>query len=417
MQNKPSKPLIPVLVLLLLPAVALATDSQWTKIEHDCNRLFAHPEKAKAEKLESCADTWSAHSRLHLASATDKSLAEKALKFLYDKGSDRGASIARDGLFRLGMRLPVRPPRGSEPAAAAAAAGEQKPRRKRYDPPEASRGDKKEAEKLAKAGVKDLVRKRYKAGTDKLKAATDKDPRSEFALYNLACGHALMKQTDPAVDELQKLADLGTDQSLERLVRARRDGDFQNVRDDKRFKQVTGYMRIEVINTIGEPGEPAIENIEVMLKKLGHAPPKVESNKEKRDAPQILFKDHVKSQVPLIAELLNHPRVRLDPMKEDSKYDMIIRWGAKVVKGDDGTKVESLGPNTVDDKIDAAKRKQNKALARPEQAIDKVDRVVGTPDRAYKGVEGMGKRVEGSAKKVEGSFKKIKGLGDKITSL
>jgi len=408
-------------LLLGLPAVVSAAvtssgDSKWKKSEHDCNKLFDKPAKAAAERLEACADRWSVHARLHLASATDKSLAKKALKYLYQHGSDRAAVIARGGLERLGIRVPVRAPRGQ--AVAGSNAPDRPKRRRRYDPPEASRANKKAAEKLAKAGVKDLLKKRYRPGQHKLQKAVGKDPRSEFALYNLACAYALQKRGGAAVDELQKLADLATDQSLERLIRARRDGDFERIRDDSRFKKVTGYMRIQVINTIGEAGEPAIENIETMLNKLGHARPRVDDDDDnKRDAPQILFKPHAKPQVPLIAELLNHPRVRLDPLKGKSKYDMIIKWGARVVKEDGNTKVESMGPSTVDDKIAKARRKQNKVLAKPEKAISKVDRVISTPDRAYKGVEGMGKRVEGTYKKAEGSFKKVKGLGDKITSL
>lgn len=399
--------------LLAAPSVATASDSQWTKIEHDCLTLFKHPKKAPEKKLEACADTWAAHSRRQFTSSTEEDTVKKAMRYLYESGSDVGSSIARGALFRLGVKLGVRSARKVGAAVVATPVST----RRRYNPPEATRADKKSAEKLAKAGVKDLVKKRYKSGTKKLQSAVEKDPRSEFALYNLACGYALQSQMSHSVEELQKLADLGTDQALERLIRARRDGDFAKIRDSQRFKAVTGYMKIQVINTIGDPGEKAIENIETMLNKLGHDRPTVGENEDKRDSPQILFKEHAKAQVPLIAELLNHPRVRLDPMKGKSDYDMVIKWGAKVIKDGGSTKVESFGPSTVDDKIASARRKQNKVLAKPEKAISKVDNVISTPDRAYRGVEGMGKRVEGTYKKAEGSFKKVKDLGGKISSL
>lgn len=406
--------LVAFVVAVCFSATASAADSKWKKIENNCYKLFKHPRKASGNKLEACADSWAVHSRSQFTSGGERDLVKKALRHLYESGSDAGAAIARDGLYRLGVKLGVRSERK---AGAASVASHGKSRRVRYNPPEASRADKKAAKTLAKSGVKDLIKRRYKPGVKKLKGAVSKDPRSEFALYNLACGYALQGQGTGAVRELQKLADLGTDQSLERLIRARREGDFKKIRKAPKFKKVTGYMKIHVINTIGDPGETAVENIETMLQKLGHARPSLDDNDDKRDAPQILFKPHAKAQVSLIAELLNHPRVRLDPMKGKSEYDMVIKWGSRVIKEDGSTKVESMGPDTVDEKIAKARRKQNKVLAKPDRAIGKVDHVLSTPDRAYKGVEGMGKRVEGTYKKAEGSFKKIKDIGGALSSL
>jgi len=396
---------------------AFAADSKWKKIEDDCWPLFRKPKKAPEAKLEACADVWATHSRRQFNSDSEDDLAKRALRYLYESGSDRGASIARGGLLRVGIKVGVRKDGPRRGASSGGKATRTHKRRRRYNPPPASRGDRKEAEKLAKAGVKDLTRKKYKPGVKKLQAASKKNPRSEYALYNLACGYALLKRRDPAVAELQKLADLATDESLERLIRARRDGDFKHIRKDGRFKKVTGYMNILVLNTIGDDGEEAVENIETMLQKLGHARPELEEEDKKRDAPQILFKEHAKAQVPLIAELLNHPRVRIDPLKGKSPYDMIIKWGAKIVKKDGSRRAESLGPDTADKKLNAARRKQNEVLSKPEKAIDRVDHVISTPDRAYNKVTGMGKRAENTVNKAEATGKKIESIGDKLSSL
>ncbi len=401
------------LVMLFVAGVAHAEDTAWKKKEHDCRKAFVKPEEAAVSLLEECADLFAVHARLHLMGASERADLQKGLRWLYDNGPDRASLIARDGLYRLGVRLPVRDTR------VASAAGPSGPRaRERYNPPEAPKADQKEAEGLAEKGVKDLLKKRYDRGAEKLEKAIKLDPRSEYAIYNYACSQSLLKNRDDAIRWLQNLADLGTEQSAERLIRARGDGDFTNLRDDLDFKRITGYARIRVVNTIGEPGEPAMQNIQTMLDKLGHKDVTSKTEKKAREEPQVLFKPHAKAQVSLIADLLNHPRVRLDPLDADAKEDIVIIWGSKMQKGEDGSvSVESMGPDTVDAKMDAAKRKQNEILAKPEQAINKVDKVISTPERTYKSAEAMGKRVDGTIKKGQGLFKKVEGIGSKINSL
>lgn len=405
-------PLLFVLAASLWTTAAWAEDTAWKKKEHDCRKTFDKPEEASVSLLEECADLFAVHARLHLMGGSERGSIEKGLRWLYENGPDRASLIARDGLFRLRVRVPIRTGR---PGVAVAAG---KPARERYNPPEAPKADQKEAEGLAEKGVKDLLKKRYDRGASKLKKAIRLDPRSEYAIYNYACSQSLLKKPEEAVQWLQNLADLGTEQSAERLIRARGDGDFSNLRDDLDFKRITGYARIRVVNSLGEPGEPAMANIQTMLDKLGHKDVTSKTQKKALDEPQVLFKAHAKAQVSLISDLLNHPRVRLDPLDADAKEDIVIIWGSKVQKGEDGSvSVESMGPDTVDAKMDAAKRKQNEILSKPEGAINKVDRVISTPERTYKSAEAMGKRVEGTVKKGQGLFKKVEGIGTKINSL
>ncbi len=395
----------------LTPDRAFADDTPWKKREHECRSAMRKAEEASPGLLEQCADLFAVHARLHLMGGTDRDELQKGLRWIYENAPDRASLIARDGLFRLGVRVPVRE------AKIAGGDGTTPVGRARYNPPETPKADQKSADATAKAGVEELLKKRYEQGAAKLKQAIAQDPRSEFAIYNYACSQSLLKKRDEAIEWLQNLADLGSDQSAERLVKARSDGDFTNLREDSDFKRITGHMKIKVVNTMGEAGEPAIANIQKMFDKLGHKDVEVATSKDKREDPQVLFKPHAKAQVPLIADLLDHPRTRFDPTDE-GKYDMVILWGCKLQQGEDGsTQVESVGPDTVDEKMNAAKRKQNEVLAKPEQAINKVDKVISTPERTYKSAEAMGKRVEGTVKKGEAIFKKVEGMGAKINSL
>jgi uncharacterized protein YifE (UPF0438 family) len=117
-----------------------------------------------------------------------------------------------------------------------------------------------------------------------------------------------------------------------------------------------------------------------------------------------------------LAEQLNDAQTRLDPMTADSKYDLVVRWGTAVKDG----KPVNLGPDTADEAVAKARKKQNEVLAQPEQTIHKVNRVVDTPNRVITETGRMKDRAVGTVKKAEGAVEKVKDLdklGDKIKGL
>lgn len=408
----------PFAVLLVVGSLGDAFGIQrarWKDYRKDCIDVLTDPEHASEDKVRRCVDLFAWDAVLGRISSVDQDGIRDGLEALYRVGDRQVMLMARDGLYRLGVKLPVR--RGGPQRVAAPAGGTALPPRKRYDPPMVPSSRTVKAEKLTRRGVKDLRRRRYDAGVRTLEEAVQADPRSEFALYNLACGYALQKNKDASITHLRHLSDLATEQSLSRLVKARQDQDFAYIRDDPAFKAVTGRLRIEVVNTIGEPGERAVDNVEQMLGKLDHKEVQRSESKDEREEPQVLFKPHAKAHVQVIADLLNHPRVRLDPMNVDSKYDVIIRWGSKVERKGGELRVESTGPEVVDSSVAEARRRQNQALARPERAINRVDYVVSTPERTYNSVESMGKRTKNTVDKARGLGNKLEKIGGKIDSL
>ncbi|MSP91917.1 MAG: hypothetical protein EXR79_08995 [Myxococcales bacterium] len=377
---------------------------EWDDRQKDCLASFAEPAKADDKKLLACADLFSAEAGIEKLSGGEKKSIETGLRYMYDNGSDVAARRAREGLFRLDVRVPVRANRDGGGAKESAPS-----ERKRYDPQEAKSADRAECDKLAKDGVKQIKAKKFGAAIGSLEKALQKDGRSEFALYNIACAEAHIDGKKPkAFEHLQNMADLGTDASAERLIKARTDLDFEDVRDESEFKRITGYARIQIVNTLGKSGEKGVENIEKVLVGIGHRKPDHTEEDKLLEAPVIVFKGHSKAQVALIAEILGNTQTRLDPMSGESKYDIIVKWGSKVNK--ETGKADSEGPANVDEAMADARKSQNKTLAKPEAAINQVNKVVDTPNRVVSNVEGMKSRVEMTGNK-------IKGVGDKVKAL
>lgn len=405
---------VAVLALATISALtstsALAVEG-WDAMGDSCIKAMGTPEKADAKKLLSCADTFSADARLDKLSGGDKSSIEKGMRWLYDNGDDTAARIARDGLMRLGIKLPARGvSKESGKGSTSTPAGE--PERKKYDPPEAKDAERKAADKLCDDAIKLLKKKKWADGAKLLEKGLEKDPRSEKVLYNLACGEAnIESRRTKAVDRLQAMADLGSDEATKRLVKARIDPDLEPLRDNPDFKRVTGYARIQIINTVGTPGEKGVENIQKMLNKLEHRKADEKDEDKPQDTPSIQFKSHAKAQSALLADLLK--ATKLDLLPADAKFDIVVRWGTKVENG----KPLSIGPDTGDEAIADARKKQNKVLAQPDAALNKVNKVLNTPDHAYSEAQAAEKRVEGTIKKATGAVEKMKGLGEKLNKL
>jgi hypothetical protein len=405
---------LPWLFAMFLAMVALpahAADS-WDTIADGCIKALGTPDKSDAKRLLSCADTFSADARLDKLSSGDKSAIEKGLHWLYDNGDDTAARIAREGLMRLGVNLPARSSKGDPGRAAGGTTAQSEPERKKYDPPEAKDSERKAADKMSDDAVKLLKKKKWADGAKILDKALDKDPRGEKVLYNLACAEAnLDGKHGKANEHLQDLADLGTDEATKRLLKARSDPDLEPLHDLADYKRVTGYARILVVNTVGTPGEKGVENIQKLLVKLDHRKADEKDEEKAQDSPSLQFKPHAKAQSALLADLLK--ATKLDLIQGESKYDIIVRWGTKIENG----KAVSLGPDTADEAIADARKKQNKVLAQPDAALNKVNKVLNTPDHAYSEAQAAEKRVEGTVNKAKGAVEKMKGLGEKLNKL
>ncbi len=70
--------------------------------------------------------------------------------------------------------------------------------------------------------------------------AVEVDPSYEMAIYNAACAQQGEGQTEKAYKLLERLKKMNTRKARKRLRRARKDADFKDIRDDERFKALTG---------------------------------------------------------------------------------------------------------------------------------------------------------------------------------
>lgn len=107
-----------------------------------------------------------------------------------------------------------------------------------------------EARRLNKLGLEAHKKLALDEAAETYTKALEGYPPFPFARYNLACARALQKRNDEALFHLAVLRHLSDERSdkaaRERLEAARIDGDFELMRDDPRFRALTGATNVLV---------------------------------------------------------------------------------------------------------------------------------------------------------------------------
>lgn len=135
----------------------------------------------------------------------------------------------------------------------------------------AATGDaERQAKRLNKEGLAHHKRLELSQALKKYGEALRAWPGHLYARYNRACAYALLKKPGPAMDELEILRGLKDRGGLDMLRSARLDEDFTTLRTDGRFRELTGYVPVQVA-TNKEGGGERID-LEVSRLRAVHIP-------------------------------------------------------------------------------------------------------------------------------------------------
>jgi hypothetical protein len=120
------------------------------------------------------------------------------------------------------------------------------------------------AKRLNAQGLKHHKHLDFTKAIEKYRAALNAWPGHLYARYNLACALQLQRRPQEALDSLAILHGLQDRGGLDLLREARLDDDFSGARSELRFRELTGYLPVEV--TLGADGASA--RLDPMVTKL-----------------------------------------------------------------------------------------------------------------------------------------------------
>ena len=113
--------------------------------------------------------------------------------------------------------------------------------------------------RLFRDGIDHLEEDRYDAGIAAFERCLELRPEDAVSAYNIACGHALKQELDPAFEWLSKSAEMGFGNDPDNIVHAEtRDPDLASLRGDPRFAPIIERMRELLAAVEKYAAEPAV---------------------------------------------------------------------------------------------------------------------------------------------------------------
>lgn len=407
-----------VTTLLLAVAAPTAFADSWKLRAGACNaNALSDSASVPLATLQKCVRLFEAYRAVEKLTPAQRTHAVEAMKRLYKEGTEVDAHIARQGLRRLGINAPRR---GASEGDSGAQTPPTRTTRKKCAYPAPTKQAKKQADLVFRKGMAAYRKKKYDAALGHFETMMQKAPGYAKSLRNAAGLNALTDHLDRSLELLGCLKDLGTPAHLRALKKTRWDKDFSSLRDSAMFKQVTGYARIALVDTLkAGRGLDNLDNLEELIGKIHF---KVHTRKEaeskEQTHPTIFYQNHSRVPAFLISKLVDHPGLKIVgmPAKYVAKnFDIIVLWGDRYKKGED-PKMRVPDPDDANNLLDDIARKEDEIMRSPDEYERKLDEALGAPDKAINKVERIGDKAEKVINKPGEALDKIEKLGNKLSN-
>lgn len=372
-----------------------ARADRWEREKGDCEDTFKAWRTESLDRLRDCTMRWEMYRDVTKVDDNQRTIAQEAMEKLYQEGGERDAMMALSALKRMGLRpsklrektaaIPK-----AEPAPEAAAVIQPEP------PPNSSRGS-----KVAKASVlseepaappepvRAPSRREAKAhegrGNAFFKAgqsmealtayleACDADPTYAPPLYLAAMAYARLGKKDLAIEYLQSLKALNSDDARPLVRRAALDPEFKALRAMPSFKDLTGTAVVQVLNGAGDGGKAKVDAYVSRLKEIGQPVANVGVDRNPRHNTYVYAKTGFEQQAEDLRRQLKMGLVHSRPIHWPSEYDVIIVVGAPEQAKFVDDEAEKNGQKKVDMEkaAEAAKRKKEDKEAAEKEKLKK----------------------------------------------
>ena len=192
------------------------------------------------------------------------------------------------------------------------------------------------------------------------------------ARYDLACALSITGDEQGALRELEELYKYRDAEAEQRIVKARSDEDFENIRDNPNFKLMTGYVRIALINGAGAVGEPQVAALKKRLEQRNFPVAEVAKGKRIELVPQIWYREGFDDYANQIRNALGINKISVNVLrKPTTSDDILVVWGqseaASLGLGQDAPVVQGKRAVGSDNKLDDI----TKSVSDTKQSVDK----------------------------------------------
>lgn len=171
-------------------------------------------------------------------------------------------------------------------------------------------------------------KKSYNKAISLYKDALESNPFNIQAKYDLASMLAVMEDENGALRHLEELNSWDHPVAEKRILDARSDPDFDNIRDNPNFKLITGYVRVVVVNGAGNVGMQKVKDIKNRLEKKNIPVAAVSKSDRVELQPQIWYREGFEDYAYKIKDNLSFSqKVVVSVMREHTNNDVLVVWG------------------------------------------------------------------------------------------
>ncbi|MBQ9817488.1 MAG: hypothetical protein IJM59_08515 [Proteobacteria bacterium] len=334
-----------------------STMNYWDKKKGDCDEVLKSPQAYDLSRISYCTKMWETYRYVDNLTTKDRSMYAVAFSIVSHKSTDpydRG--IADAALTRV--CIPRHPLDSSgqvreeipdslecnaqvsdiKIAGQSISSGSRFTQiKKSVQIGEVSDKDYKASNAAYKRGMEQRQKKAYGKAIASYKEALVYNPYNVSAKYDLASVLAIEGDSAGALRQLEELYSWDDYEAERRLEEARTSADFENIRDDANFKQMTGYVRIVLLNGAGGLGEPKIESIRKKLEAKSIPVAEVTRSNEPQVQPQIWYREGFEDYAYRIKDLMRVAvgarNVSVKAMKGNDLNDDIYHNDIRVIWG------------------------------------------------------------------------------------
>jgi tetratricopeptide (TPR) repeat protein len=317
-----------VVGILLVVGIASPGIAQplWESNRGNCEDVLPNPGRYDIGEVRTCAQLWESYRDVADVSRSDAQGVAAGFSMLYHEGTRSDRRLAQTALGRLGIEMMDRDtvPSGSDSGGSRATTNLD---RSTIHVGESSRRARRRASDDNSDGMEQYQRGNYRAAASEFEDALRDDPWHVLAKYNLACQYSLLGDTEASIDTLNELSRWDHGDIPERMARARVDEDFISIRDDPRFRIITGYLRAQLLNGAGDAGDDRIEEIHDAMIAEGIDVASYGYDRHARARPIIYYRQGFDEAAQTAERIIAHDLTVTRLLDWDSDYDLVVTFG------------------------------------------------------------------------------------------
>ncbi len=328
--------------LTLWAGAADAQDlSQWNRNKGDCEFVLKAPERYPLASVNECVQLWEQYRDVSGLSPDERALYGRGPSWLFVQGinADQKA-LARGALNRMNIISPYCFSNEQWSISCAQGGGDSFVELKPLPPvtpKSVPKGAQSKASKLNSEGIRAYKKKSYATAIGKFEEALKHDPFYVKAKFNLACNQSLVGDKEGALQTLLELQSWQSAEAQGAFQNARKDKDFEPMYSDRRFRQLLGLIRLQILNGAAEPGLFHVGRIHKDFTKRNYVVHSYGYDRYIRKRPLIYYREGYEKQAELAKEIVSNVRTATKKINWESPYDIIVVWGDPEVAQKSGT--------------------------------------------------------------------------------